>query len=309
MKGVLSHPVSVIQSCWDLIDGVVCVNRDADTRQWENYRLRAKGVIPEEKLHRLGAVEGIHLPGYGEKPWFTERTGEREVHWAHGGGCLMSHRNAIRLAQEKGWRNVLIMEDDAVPEIEEESLQALARALSDMKGRWVLYLGYSERPRPCGRELWRQGKYSLWQISGALTTHAYIVPQSMYGEILAKLPRQDTQVWSWMARHRAIDNWYRNEVSEWHGVRIFTLLPHLYYQEHFYGRIAKGYPMEALGQSIQLAHRTLYPCTCWGSFRLGHFLFAPFRKLVVTINSLRTYFLCRCVGFRGHKREKRAKMR
>lgn len=250
----------------------------------------------------------MQLPGYGERPWFTGRTGARREHWAHGGGCLLSHRNAIRLAQEKEWRNVLIMEDDAVPEVEEGAMRALARALRELRGKWVLYLGYSERPRPCGRALWQQGGYSLWQISGAIALHAYIVPRSMYAAILAHLPQEDSQVWSWMARHRAIDNWYRNEVSEWPGVRVHTILPHLYYQEAFYDASGVAGSANELGKSVKLSSRTVYPRACWGLFTLGHFLFAPFRRFAVRMNALRTYYLCRCFGFRGQKKRKRAKL-
>ncbi len=225
MGKLSSSSVSVICAYEDLIDGVICINMDVAAHRWKGYCARAEGVIAPEKLHRLEAVKGAQLPGYGEKPWFTKRTGERNGYWANVTGCMLSHRNAIRLAQEKGWRNVLIMEDDAVPELTTEGCQALRRALMEMRGKWMFYLGYTELPRPWGSMLWQQGGYSLWQIDGALATHAYIVPQSLYADILASLPQQDDQAWSWMAHHRAIDNWYRNEVSNWRGVRIYALMP------------------------------------------------------------------------------------
>ncbi len=303
--------ISVIQNYRDLIDGVVCINRDTDIDRWESYCARAEGVIDAERLHRLRGVEGVQLPGYGERPWFTERTGARREYWGHGGGCLLSHRNAIRFAQERGWRNVLITEDDAVPEVGEEAARALARALRDLKGKWVLYLGYNtlSASRPFGRALWRQDGYSLWQISGAIALHAYIVPQSMYGAILERLPQEDSQAWSWMARHRAIDNWYRDEVSEWRGVRVYTILPHLYYQEHFYYVHGAARAVDEPVKNVKLSLYPVYPRTCRGLFLLEHVLFAPLRRIAVRVNSLRTYCLCRCFGFRGQKKKKRAKMR
>lgn len=85
-------------------------------------------------------------------------------------------------------------------------------------------------------------------------------------------------------------------------------MPHLYYQEHYYQRMEARCPAEEFGKSVKLSQRAVYPRTCWGFFRLGRTLLAPFKKLIIAINSVRTYCLCLSTGFRGSKKRKRAKL-
>lgn len=300
-------PTVSLHAGWELVDAVVCINMDTQTARWEQFCARTEGVIPRGKLHRLSAVVGKQVEGYEKRPWFTARTGERRSYWANGAGCLLSHRDALRLAREKGWRNVLIMEDDAVMEVTEERLNALAKALRELSGKWLLYLGYADRPIPGGVMKWRQGECSLWQLGGVLTTHAYMVPASMYEPLLAALPACDAEVWGWMARHRAIDNFLRNVVAEWCGVRVYGLLPLMCYQEFFYARHA-GKPVEAPGKTLKLSSQVVYPRTWCGLFAIVHSLFSPLRRCWYVLNSWRSYSLSRCVGFRGEKRKKRSKI-
>lgn len=301
MPGRVLPPSVAGHECWEQIDAVVCINMDDQPERWAKFQERMAGVIPAEKLHRLSAVVGRQIAGYGERPWFTARTGERSRHWAHGAGCLLSHRDALRLARDKGWANVLIMEDDAVPEVTAEGMSALGKALRELRGKWLLYLGYVDPPTPSGARLWQQGPSSLWLLGGALALHAYMAPASMYDPLLAALPERHEDVWRWMAQHRAIDNFFRNEVVEWRGVRVYGLLPLMYYQEYFYARHAGGAVAEP-GKTLRLSSRVVYPRTWGGLFRMLHCLGSPLRRLWYLLNSCRTYWLCRRAGFRGKTR-------
>lgn len=291
--------------CWDKIDAAVCINLDKSTDRWQAFCKMVSEFLPEEKVHRVSAVVGVNLPGYGEPPWFTERTGSRASHWGGGGGCLLSHRNALRMAKERGWRNVLIFEDDAVSEVTPDELEIMGKALDELSGKWLLYLGYSASPNPCGKKIAQKGEASLWQINGAITTHAYIVPESMYDVLLDAMPAEDKDVWEWMARHRALDNFYRNEVSEWCGVKIYAILPLMFYQQWFYEKYELENGACADGP-LRLSEYTVYPRTQCGLFSICHCLFSPLRRLKVALNSWRLHFVSRWRGFRGARKKKDA---
>ncbi len=201
---------SAEESLWQLIDGVLVVNLDHRTDRWEQFQQNAQGLIPPEKLHRLSACFGRELPGFGQSPWF--RGGKRDGTWAGRAGCLLSHRSALLKARENGWRVTLVFEDDISFEPDFSSVAAaLATALRECDWE-VCYLGCTEPWSP-GRRLARlNDSFSLHQIQGATTTHAYLVREAARDWILSQLP-DETRVWSWVAAHRAIDRWYQRQLG------------------------------------------------------------------------------------------------
>lgn len=281
-------------ACWEKIDAVVCINLDRRADRWASFCANVPAALPLEKICRMSAVEGIKLPGYGQAPWFTERTGRRSRYWGGVAGCTLSHVKAIRLAQQKGWRNLLILEDDIGVQCSTEALGLLQRALETAKGQWLLYLGYSGRPY--GTRLAQEGEAALWQIEGALTTHAYIVPETMYQPLLAALPPDEASVWEWLSIHRAIDTFYKDEVAAWSGVTVYALQPHIFYQNGMSGDLATG----TGGAPIACAP----PRELRGLRGLVRRLFAPLRRLKTRLNSIRTHRRARAGGFPGYRKKR-----
>lgn len=199
---------------WTSIDAVIVVNLDHRTDRWARIRDHLANFAPSEKIHRLSAVRGTDLPGYGNTRWF--RRNRRATTWAGRAGCILSHRNALRLARENGWRRVLILEDDAQlsPEINGTTGDQLAEFLvsrTDHPG--VCYLGYTS-PRGPSRLLGNLDRtHGLHAVRGCSATHAYVVDASVYQPLLDLLPETNEAVWAWMARHTAIDRWYSLVVS------------------------------------------------------------------------------------------------
>lgn len=276
--------------CWEAVDAVVCINLDRRTDRWESFCKTVRGVIPAQKIHRLSGVEGTRLPGYGEAPWFTERTGARSHYWGGATGCTLAHTKAIRLAMEKGWRNVMIFEDDIEAKMTREGLEMVCDALRNLSGRYLIYLGYSRRA-PHGVCLKQGDHSSLWRIDGAHTTHAYIVPESMYRPLLEALPASRQDAWEWMSWHRAIDCFYRNEVALWRGVRIYVVLPLMFHQNGMRSDLVttKITPpahekFVELGRFTRLLHRmVVLPC----------------RRIKVWLNALRIHYRAVWGGFPG----------
>ena len=287
-------------SCWEALDGVVCINLDRRIDRWEQFQQAMSSVIPLDKIHRLSAVVGVELPGFGHAPWFSDRTGERRTYWAGVAGCMLSHAKAIKLAQQSGWRNVLIFEDDVQAKVTHEGLQMMARALQRLRGRYLMYLGYN-KPIPCGVCMEKEAGAELWRTSGALAAHAYIVPQCMYEPLLAALPERQEDAWAWIARHRAVDTFYRDEVSEWSGVSIYAVLPLMFYQS--------GASSDLL-QTTDSPGQPEYEGIPRRLGRLGNLAYhicAPLRKLKVYLNSRRTYYRAKRGGFPGFRKKRAQK--
>jgi len=203
-------PQARTDAFWQLVEGVLVVNLDSRPDRWQQVQSLAAGLIPPDKLQRLPATAGVTLPGYGEKPWFCGR--KRDKTWAGRAGCTLSHRAAIALARQRGWRSLLILEDDieltpALPAV----LAALPDALASSD--WdICYLGYTD-PVPPYRTLAKLPEgHSLCRVSGCSTTHAYLLRDTTFDWLLARLPEPD-RIWSWTGMHRAIDRWYYRNLS------------------------------------------------------------------------------------------------
>ncbi len=207
---VLSMTPFVANSFWQLIDGAFVINLDQRADRWTQFQSATRDIIPAEKLHRLSACVGRELPGFGQRPWF--HGGKRDSTWAGRAGCLQSHRRALLQAREKGWKTVLLLEDDAELGPNFASVaNALAAALHQHDWQ-VCYLGFTEPWGP-GRQLAKlNDTFALHQIHGCTTTHAYVVREAARDWILRQLP-DEANIWRWLATHRAIDRWYQRQLG------------------------------------------------------------------------------------------------
>lgn len=265
---------------WNSIDGILVINLDTSADRLSRFMQENAESLPIERVQRLSAVLGRALPTYGKSPWFTEQTGERDRFWGGTAGCALSHRKAIEHARDAGWRNVLILEDDAVVRIDSPGVEMLSHALKNLRGDYMLYLGYN-KPVPYGSLIQKGEGVDLWQVEGVLATHGYILPASMYEKVLALLPTEDN-VWEWLTRYRAIDSMYRDYVSALPGVRIYALYPVLVDQGAAVSDIGGG----AAAEAEYSCKRPPYSYHTLSG--VLHVAMYPFRRLKVHLNSMRT---------------------
>ncbi|MBR5878177.1 MAG: glycosyltransferase family 25 protein [Akkermansia sp.] len=265
---------------WNSIDGILVINLDTSADRLSRFMQENAESLPIERVQRLSAVLGRALPTYGKSPWFTEQTGERDRFWGGTAGCALSHRKAIEHARDAGWRNVLILEDDAVVRIDSPGVEMLSHALKNLRGDYMLYLGYN-KPVPYGTLIQKGEGVDLWQVEGVLATHGYILPASMYEKVLALLPTEDN-VWEWLTRYRAIDSMYRDYVSALPGVRIYALYPVLVDQGAAVSDIGGG----AAAEAEYSCKRPPYSYHTLSG--VLHMAMYPFRRLKVHLNSMRT---------------------
>lgn len=271
-----------LHPAWEKVDGILVINLDTSRERMDKFMADNAESLPLDKVYRLSAVLGRTLPSYGKPPWFTERTTDRAPYWGGAAGCVLSHAMAIATAKKKGWRNVLIMEDDVITGYHSDALEMLHYALTHVQGDYMLYLGYS-RPTPYGRCVKQAGEHALWQVEGVLSTFAYLVPQSMYDRLLALLPSEDN-IWEWMSLHRAIDTFYKDTAASLPGVRIYAIQPDLV--THIDGMSDVG------ATSIKYTGRydhTLKPHSYASITGVFHVLAAPFRRLKIKLNAIRTH--------------------
>lgn len=289
-----------LHSAWDKVDGILVINLDTSRERMDKFLKDNEESLPLDKVHRLSAVLGRTLDSFGKPPWFTARTSERASYWGGAGGCTLSHAKAILTAKEKGWRNVLIMEDDVVTGLNPDALAMFEYALQNLKGDYMLYLGYS-RPTPYGKLVQKSGDHALWQVEGVLSTFAYLIPESMYDRLLAAMPTEDT-IWEWMSIHRAIDTFYKDTAASMPGVKTYAIQPDLVV--HIDGM------SDVSGSAMTYTNKydnSLTPHSYATPAGIMHVLTAPLRRLKVKLNSIRTHRRAVKGGLPGFRKSRNKK--
>lgn len=226
-------PAATLGSALPAGTGVCVINLDARTDRWENFEHHLMPHLAPLPVHRISAVAGKSLPGYGRPPYFRGR--KRDATWAARGGCVLSHRAALIHAMECGWSHVLILEDDiALAEVPDKPLlSGLQVALATVPYD-ICYLGHTDPVPPFRHLAEAGGRHSLHQVFGCNTAHAYLVSASGAKGLLHRLPQPD-EIWKWLTRHRAVDRYYYRNLSP--EMTVVALSPALIHQEAGYSDI------------------------------------------------------------------------
>jgi glycosyl transferase family 25 len=191
--------------------GVCVINLDSRGDRWEIFQREVLPHFDGLPVDRISATLGTQIQGFGKKPFFRGK--KRDRTWAARGGCTLSHRDALLHAKAKGWKYMLILEDDI--SIEKASspafLGSLQKALQSISFD-VCYLGFTD-PIPPFRHLADLGSdHALHQVFGCNTAHAYLLNTTSMNWILDRLPAP-TGIWPWLAQHRAIDRFFYQHLS------------------------------------------------------------------------------------------------
>ena len=132
----------------------------------------------EHRTDRRNEIEG-ELKQYG-------LIGERynAIYIQNGGGCLgcsYSHLNVLKIARERGYKNVLILEDDFKFTVSKEELEEGLNHLFSLPFQFdVCMLGYNLQNGTIVDEY-----PFLTKVYEAQTASAYLVNQSMYDKLIA----------------------------------------------------------------------------------------------------------------------------
>lgn len=219
---------------WQQIDGVAVINLDHRKDRWEAVSAQAALLPGNPAFTRLSACLGTELPGYGVRPWFRGR--KTDPRWAARAGCVASHRRTMLHARAAGWETLLVLEDDCdLTPLLSCDLDTLHRVLFVEHPDWdVCYLGHNEILPPAQRVAALGPMGEVWRVGGCATTHAYLVRKPARDWIIAQTPGEE-DLWPWLSRHRAVDRWYGEKLSQ--HVTVFALSPALLLQQSGYSDI------------------------------------------------------------------------
>ena len=196
---------------WDNIDAILVINLDDRKDRWDAFQKETSDYIPGDKIHRVSATLGRQIRGYGKHPWFRGK--KRDLTWAARAGCTLSHRSACMVAQENNWETILILEDDVeLATNATDIIDSIQKVLWEPECIWdICYLGYTEPQIPY-RIAAHSPSCKLVQFSGCNATHAYLLRANTRDWIARKLPEPE-KIWQWTSKYRAIDRWYRRNLS------------------------------------------------------------------------------------------------
>lgn len=231
--------MNTLPSFWDLIGGICIINLDHRTDRWQEISAQLSHV-PSEKIQRISAVWGKKLESYGRDRHFNGCNEEESLFWAGRAGCLLSHRRCIEYAAKQEWKCVLILEDDAElhTPLTGNIGSMLSKALTSET--WdIAYLGatpYYPIAAPVSSIETPMGTVTLARIMGPLCTHAMVIHQRAYQELLQLLPTEEN-VWKWLATHLSYDSWYANEYGKDANHIILGCYPNLSSQSLSYSDI------------------------------------------------------------------------
>lgn len=171
------------------VDGVVAINLATQPQRWANTVRRTRAVGLDWRLER---VPGVPTPDN------------------HHVGCALAWRSAVARAKYRGWRSVLILEDDVA--FSARTLEALPPAMAELAGRdWDLcYLGV---PEDRGTRAVVPDAPHLLRLRGARSAHAIIVHERAYDAILDAVPGDEAAMRAWVVEHAAIDAWLDAETA------------------------------------------------------------------------------------------------
>ena len=222
-------------SFWQHIDAAMVVNLAERTDRWERISGILSKHLPTERIIRVDALKGVDLPGYKEKPWFSDKTTEQvAVVKAGAAGCCLSHRKAIEMAKDAGFRRILLLEDDAdfQNELDGPEGDAVAGVLEDESAWDMFYLGYYQKHHKhfVAKRTDVDGQpFELRRIRGPLMLHACVIHERIYDAMLQGLP-DPANPWPWMAYWGSIDAWIQNKFGRDPRVRIWATEPKLVMQ-------------------------------------------------------------------------------
>jgi glycosyl transferase family 25 len=192
------------ESKFGFVDHVVYINLDHRTDRRVEIVAELALHFPPERVTRFSAI-------HSEKGLL---------------GCVLSHIAVLEMAKEKGWKNVLVLEDDAMwTEHFEEAYATLARLSSGEYDAIML-------SSTCAR--WYLGSLKL--IS-AQTTAAYLVNSAYYDTLLSNFreSRDLFEVSNDGPKHALDQHWKRLQAQD----NWFVVMPSLMQQRPGYSDIER----------------------------------------------------------------------
>jgi hypothetical protein len=197
---ILSQTRRQLASPFDFFDAVFCLNLEDQAERWQEMARRFQVLDIAWRVERVPAVRALD-------PYV---------------GHTQSFRGIVAEASRREYRNVLILEDDAL--FLDSTIDVMRAAVDDLARReWdLLYLGAS---------VWSQsfpfatGSTVLQVPRGITSMHAVAVNDTAFERILAELPVADDPGYAdWQGEFVATDQYLSHRIDEG-AFRAFLVWP------------------------------------------------------------------------------------
>jgi len=205
---------------------IMVINLDESTDRWkdmvielENANIKNYERIPGIKLKTL---DGIPKEHYGNLDSWQK---VNEFYKKGIIGANTSHINAIRLAKERKYDNVLILEDDVG--IRSDANEILEKTISQLNGiKWdILYLGGGNQ----SKENMVFVTENFIKAQNLLSAHAYAVNAGIYDKIINDALNHGSE----------LDVFYRDEIQK--NYNCLCINPKLIWQKNGYSITLQGF--------------------------------------------------------------------
>ena len=191
---------------FDFFEKIFCINLDVRTDRWSEA---------QDEFRKVGILDRVERWSASPKLPASDPQAKISPKWCRDGvelGCIPRARDdldIIRLCKDKGYKNVLIFEDDVkFINYNPETVQMCMDKVSKDSDWDMLYLG--GRPRTYNyynkthRWATRNNTHLVIQPKDVLWTVGYCINESIYDKILNHLPTRADWKWGTLA----IDQYY-----------------------------------------------------------------------------------------------------
>lgn len=148
--------------------------------------------------------------------------------WNHKGqaGCVLSHRKIISLAKERGYKNILVIEDDTV--FVDNFNQLFEQYWKQVPDNWdLLYFGGSHLGKL------KPVNVNVGRCTKSLTTNMYAMKNTLFDVVLNLIPSTDKEL------EMPIDVYY-SQIQSWsNDFNSYAFKPHLVWQDSIFSDIEK----------------------------------------------------------------------
>jgi len=197
------------------------INLDSRPDRWESIQkqIRFLGLKNVERFPAISReqIDPNFFQAFNAGAWRLQRLKMYHDHYIAGTvACIESHLACIQDAKQKGYSEILILEDDAEFRLYSSVvLRKVAKQLQSL--HWdVLYLGgrYDKR-----NKTQTYISKNLQQVTDVIETHAYLIRASVYDKILREVPKKLLPI-----------DWYYSTVLQ-HQVICLAVVPMIAYQK------------------------------------------------------------------------------
>ena len=189
-------------------DGIFCLTLDRRQDRWiiAESELKLHGVSAEKYIGKDGKqlVDQNQLPN---SDGVRLRAGDI--------GCAFSHRSMVAEAKRRGWKSVLLLEDDV--EFTDDFVNKVLSSISELPANWdLLYFGGNHSIAPI------KINGTIHKITHTYTTHSYAVRDTAYDLILSIFPENPKDY------NKQVDVYYADIQKQ---CNAYCTIPHLAWQK------------------------------------------------------------------------------